>query len=201
MFHARLPVHATQSGSVATVTADGAHGSDAVYQTAARQYGPSPDVVIIPPRCCAVSSTEDPAAGPRGTAGPPRLAGRRAGPHGVAAGQRIRAAQPRRDGLYANDKFCLTRWKQLSLSWRRGPPRAERLTTRTGGAVSEGSCPFGADHEATALDVGAMPGQPSRGGAAVGPGLPAASGNADFGSGHPRRRSSDGHTGGEPPCT
>ena len=38
-------------GSVATVTADGAYDSDAVYQAAARRQGPSPDVVI-PPRLC-----------------------------------------------------------------------------------------------------------------------------------------------------
>jgi len=48
-------------GSVATVTADGAYDSDAVYQAAARQHGPPPDVVISP-RASAVQSTEDPAA-------------------------------------------------------------------------------------------------------------------------------------------
>jgi len=46
---------------VATVTADGAYDSDAVYQAAARQQGPSPEVVV-PPRASAVQSTEDPAA-------------------------------------------------------------------------------------------------------------------------------------------
>ena len=48
-------------GSIATVTADGAYDSDAVYQAATRQHGPSPDVVI-PPRASAVPSTGDPAA-------------------------------------------------------------------------------------------------------------------------------------------
>ncbi len=49
-------------GSVATVTADGAYDSDAVYQAAAtRQHGLSPDVVV-PPRASAVLSTDDPAA-------------------------------------------------------------------------------------------------------------------------------------------
>ena len=48
-------------GSVATVTADGAYDSDAVYQAATRQHGPPPDVVI-PPRASAVPSTDDPAA-------------------------------------------------------------------------------------------------------------------------------------------
>ncbi len=49
-------------GSVATVTADGAYDSDAVYRAAAtRQHGLSPDV-IIPPRASAVLSTDDPAA-------------------------------------------------------------------------------------------------------------------------------------------
>jgi len=48
-------------GCIATVTADGAYDSDAVYHAAARQHGPPPDVVI-PPRACAVPSTNDPAA-------------------------------------------------------------------------------------------------------------------------------------------
>ncbi len=48
-------------GSVATVTADGAYDSDAVYQAAAQQHGPPPDVAI-PPRASAVPSTNDPAA-------------------------------------------------------------------------------------------------------------------------------------------
>ena len=48
-------------GSFATVAADGAYDSDAVYQAANRQHGPSPDVVI-PPRVSAVQSTDDPAA-------------------------------------------------------------------------------------------------------------------------------------------
>ena len=48
-------------GRIATVTADGAYDSDAVYQAAARRHGPPPDVVI-PPRACAVPSTNDPAA-------------------------------------------------------------------------------------------------------------------------------------------
>jgi len=48
-------------GSVATVIADGAYDSDAVYQAAAWQHGPPPDVVI-PPRASAVQSTDDPAA-------------------------------------------------------------------------------------------------------------------------------------------
>ncbi len=48
-------------GSVATVTADGAYDSDAVYQAATRQHGPPPDVVI-PPRASAVPSTNDLAA-------------------------------------------------------------------------------------------------------------------------------------------
>ena len=48
-------------GCITTVTADGAYDSDAVYQAAARQHGPPPDVVI-PPRACAVPSTNDPAA-------------------------------------------------------------------------------------------------------------------------------------------
>ena len=48
-------------GCIATVTADGAYDSDAVYQAAARRQGPSPDVVI-PPRASAVQSTGDPAA-------------------------------------------------------------------------------------------------------------------------------------------
>ncbi len=46
--------------SIAAVTADGAYDSDAVYQAATRQHGPSPDV-IIPPRASAVQSTDDPA--------------------------------------------------------------------------------------------------------------------------------------------
>ena len=48
-------------GCIATVTADGAYDSDAVCEGAARRQGPSPDVVI-PPRACAVQSTDDPAA-------------------------------------------------------------------------------------------------------------------------------------------
>ncbi len=48
-------------GSVATVTADGAYDSKAVYQAATRQHGPPP-VVVIPPRASAMQSTEDPAA-------------------------------------------------------------------------------------------------------------------------------------------
>ncbi|MGI4802104.1 MAG: IS5 family transposase [Janthinobacterium lividum] len=48
-------------GCVATVTADGAYDSDAVYQAAARKHRPPPDVVI-PPRASAVPSTNDPAA-------------------------------------------------------------------------------------------------------------------------------------------
>ena len=48
-------------GRIATVTADGAYDSDAVYEGAARQQGPSPDMVI-PPRPSAVQSTDDPAA-------------------------------------------------------------------------------------------------------------------------------------------
>ena len=48
-------------GCIATVTADGAYDSDAVYQAAARQHGLPPDVVI-PPRASAVSGTGDPAA-------------------------------------------------------------------------------------------------------------------------------------------
>ena len=48
-------------GGIATVTADGAYDSDAVYQAAAQQHGLSPDVVI-PPRASAAPSTNDPAA-------------------------------------------------------------------------------------------------------------------------------------------
>ena len=48
-------------GSIATVTADGAYDSDAVYQAAGRQRGSPPDMVI-PPRAAAVSGTGDPAA-------------------------------------------------------------------------------------------------------------------------------------------
>jgi hypothetical protein len=48
-------------GSVATVTADGAYDSDAVYQAAAQQHGLPPNVVILP-RASAVPSTNDPAA-------------------------------------------------------------------------------------------------------------------------------------------
>lgn len=48
-------------GNIATVTADGAYDSNAVYQAAIRQHGPSPDVVI-PPRASAVPSTDDLAA-------------------------------------------------------------------------------------------------------------------------------------------
>ncbi len=48
-------------GTIATLTADGAYDSDAVYRAAsARQHGPPPDVVI-PPRASAVLSTDDPA--------------------------------------------------------------------------------------------------------------------------------------------
>ncbi|MGI4942858.1 MAG: IS5 family transposase, partial [Janthinobacterium lividum] len=47
-------------GCITTVSADGAYDSDAVYQAAARQHDPPPDVVI-PPRACAVPSTNDPA--------------------------------------------------------------------------------------------------------------------------------------------
>ena len=43
------------------MTADGAYDSDAVYQAAIRQHGPSPDVVV-PPRASAVASTDDLAA-------------------------------------------------------------------------------------------------------------------------------------------
>jgi len=48
-------------GSIATVTADGAYDSDAVYQAATRQHGSPPDVVV-PPRAFAVQSAEEPAA-------------------------------------------------------------------------------------------------------------------------------------------
>ncbi len=49
-------------GSVDTVTADGAHDSDAVCQAAfAREHG-SPPEVVVPPRACAVRSTTGPAA-------------------------------------------------------------------------------------------------------------------------------------------
>ena len=49
-------------GCIATVTADSAYDSDAVYQAAiTRQHGPPLDVVI-PPRASAVPSTNDPAA-------------------------------------------------------------------------------------------------------------------------------------------
>ena len=48
-------------GRIAAVTADGAYDSDAVYQAAARQHSPPPDVVIAP-RASAVPSTDDPAA-------------------------------------------------------------------------------------------------------------------------------------------
>ena len=49
-------------GCIATVTADGAYDSDAVYQAAiTRQHGPPSDVVI-PPRAYAVPSTNDLAA-------------------------------------------------------------------------------------------------------------------------------------------
>ena len=47
-------------GRIATVTADGAYDSGAVYQAAARRHGPPPDVVI-PARASAVPSTNDPA--------------------------------------------------------------------------------------------------------------------------------------------
>ena len=48
-------------GSVVNVTAGGACDSNAVYRAAIWQHGPPPDVVI-PPRSCAVPSTDDPAA-------------------------------------------------------------------------------------------------------------------------------------------
>ncbi len=49
-------------GTIASLAADGAYDSDAVYRAAStRQLGPPPDVVV-PPRASAVASTDDPAA-------------------------------------------------------------------------------------------------------------------------------------------
>jgi len=124
----------------------------------------------------------------------PHPAHRGAGQDGVAASNRLRAPLARRDGLFANDKFCLTRQGRLALSWRRrgGPRQADRLLSRPGTAVPGGFCPSGADHEATALDGGAAPRQPPGSGAAVGSGLPATPVRAGR---HPERFSG-GHTGG-----
>ncbi len=51
----------TVEGSVVNVTASGACDGNAVHRAAIWQQGPPPDVVI-PPRPCAVPSTDDPAA-------------------------------------------------------------------------------------------------------------------------------------------
>ena len=64
---AQAPDLLRTEGGVATVTAHGAYDSDSVCQAATRQHGPPPDV-SIPPRACAMPSTNDPAAQARGSA-------------------------------------------------------------------------------------------------------------------------------------
>src|SRR5918995_1008610 len=86
----------------------------------------------------------------------------------------VPALAHRVDGLFTNDKFCLTRQGTLALSRRRSPLGADRQPPDAGAAVPRGSCPLGVGHEATALDGGAGPSQPPGSRAAVGPGLPAA---------------------------
>src|SRR4051794_14130344 len=96
---------------------------------------------------------------------------RRARPPGLAEGLGVQPSRFGGDGLFTNDKFCLTRQSRLVLSWRRGPLGADRLPSRAGAAVPGEPCPLGAGHEATALDGGAAPSRPPGGGATVGSGL------------------------------
>jgi hypothetical protein len=184
-------------GEIASVTADGAYDGEPVYHAATSRRPDRPPDVVIPPRSSAVASTEDADAEPART---PHPAHRGEGPHGLAEGDRLWPAQPRRDGLFTKHKFCLTREGRLALSWRRGPLRPDRFASRASTTVLGGSCPLGAGHEGTALDGGAEPGQPPGGGATVGSGLPAAPRGARRGSRRPRGRHPGGRTGGEPPC-
>src|SRR5215212_9671904 len=113
----------------------------------------------------------------------------------MATSFRIWQAEPRGDGLFANAKFCLSRPGRLALSWRRSPPKPDRLTSLpVTAAVSGGFCPLGADHEAAAVDGDTVLGQPSSGGAAVGSSLSAAPIDASRGSGRCHGRHSGGFT-------
>ena len=182
---------------IARVTADGAYDGVPTYQTIAA-HGDG-IVVVIP---AALDGRGQWRTGPALTTRPPSGDDYGTGPTGLAGRYRLRPAFVGGDGLFANDKFCLTRQGSLVLSWRRSPPRADRLASTADTAVSGGCCPLGADHEATAVDGDAAPRQPFGGRATVGSGLPAAPCDAHRGgSGHPRCRCSDRQNGGGSSCT
>jgi hypothetical protein len=97
----------------------------------------------------------------------------RARPHGVADAIGLQHARSRRDGLIANDKFCLSRFGRLRLSWWRLPLRARQV----GPAVcpSPRYLPAAGDNDAGlagAPDIAA----PSGRAATLGPSLSAAPG-------------------------